>query len=196
MGYFRAGFDEIVGVDIEAQPRYPFKFIQAGALEYLAEHGHEFDAIHASPPCQFATMAGRQWRSQGREYPNLIEPTRELLQTIGVPWVIENVPGAPLLNPTILNGAMFGLLVRRTRWFETSFPIKFFLLPTEQRSTFRMGRPIKEGQPITPVGHFSNVAYARKEMGIDWMTGSELAQAIPPAYCEFIGKALLDVLET
>lgn len=194
-GYQQAGF-RVIGVDDKPQPRYCGDgFVQMDALDFLAQLAlGEFekpDAIHASPPCQFATMASRQWRQQGRRYPDLIGPTRERLQTLDVPWVIENVPGAPLQNITILNGAMFGLRVRRTRWFETSFPIPFFLLPREERSTFRMGRPVVDGGIITPVGHFSNVTYAQKVMEIDWMGQADLAQAIPPAYCEYVGQHLL-----
>lgn len=195
MGYHQAGFTEITGVDIRPMPKYPFQFVQADALDYLAKHGAEFDAIHASPPCQAYSMAGNQWRLTGHQYPDLVAPTRALLEEIGKPWVIENVPGAPLRNPTVLNGAMFGLRVRRVRWFETSFPMPLTLCPCETQRAVRMGRAVKEGDIITPVGHFSNVAYARKEMGIDWMGQRGLAQAIPPAYCEFIGRHLLAALE-
>jgi DNA (cytosine-5)-methyltransferase 1 len=194
MGYHRAGF-EVVGVDIRPMPRYPFEFHQADALEYLREHGHEFDAIHASPPCQAYSMAGTQWRVAGAEYPDLVEPTREALKLTGKPYVIENVPGAPLINPVILNGALFGLRVRRTRLFETSFAMPLVLIPPEEKSNFRMGRPVKEGDVITPVGHFSNVAYAQRQMQIDWMGQKELAQAIPPAYTEYIGKQIMQALQ-
>ena len=187
MGYHRAGF-EVVGVDIEPQPHFPFEFHQADALEYPLEG---FDAYHASPPCQEYTMAGQQWRKAGKDYPDLIAQTRERLVATGKPYVIENVPRAPLINPIILNGAMFGLRVRRKRLFECSFDIPFFLLPMDERGQFRMGRPVKDGDMITPVGHFSNVPYAQREMDIDWMGQKELAQAIPPAYTEFIGRQLM-----
>ena len=192
MGYYRAGFTDIVGVDIAPQPNYPFEFVQADALEYLAEHGREFDVIHASPPCQAYSMAAQQWRKSGEEYPDLLEATRELLIKTGKPYIIENVPGAPLINPTILNGAFFGKNLRRTRLFETSFEIPFFLLPKERPSRFKMGRKPSGNDPVVPVGHFSGVARAKKVMEIDWMTQGELAQAIPPAYTEWIGKRLLE----
>lgn len=191
MGYHRAGF-EVVGVDKDYQPRYPFEFHKADALEYVEKHGHEFDVIHASPPCQAYSMASMQWRKSGTEYPDLVVPTREALKATGKPYVIENVPGAPLINPTILNGALFGLRIRRTRWFETSFNMSLVLRPSEEKSKFRMGRPVKEGDVITPVGHFSNVAYARRQMQIDWMNRYELTQAIPPAYTELIGKQIIN----
>lgn len=193
MGYHLAGF-EVVGVDIKPQPHYPFEFHQADAITYLLENCQRFDCFHASPPCQAYSMASQQWRVSGKEYPDLISETREVLQKTGKPYVIENVPGAPLINPFVLNGAFFGLNVRRTRIFETNFPVMFFLIPPQRKSKFRMGRPIVEGDDITPVGHFSNVPYARRQMQIDWMTQKELAQAIPPAYTEYIGRIMMDTL--
>jgi DNA (cytosine-5)-methyltransferase 1 len=193
MGYYRAGF-EVVGVDIKPQPHYPFEFHQADALIYPLEG---FDAYHASPPCQLYSRAGTQWRGQGKEYPDLINDTRTMLIATGKPYVIENVPDAPLINPTKLNGALFGMLVRRVRLFETSFNMPLVICPKEKAAHFRkMGRPVKEGEIITPVGHFSNVPYAKRQMGIDWMTGQELTQAIPPAYTEYIGKYLMEYIST
>lgn len=129
-GYRRAGF-EVTGVDIMPQPRYMAgrgTFIQADALEYLKEHGAEFDAIHASPPCQrYSSMTKGRWKD--RQHPDLIAPTRDLLKAIGKPWIIENVPGAPLKYAVLLCGTMFGLQtpegsqLRRHRLFETSFPL-------------------------------------------------------------------------
>lgn len=199
-GYQLAGF-WVRGVDIEAQPRYVGEeFVQADAIAYLRgliDSGEidEFDAIHASPPCQSYSMASAQWIAKGKTYPDLVAPTRALLIEAGLPYVMENVPGAPLINPIVLNGPFFGMRLRRRRLFETSFKFPFFLLPSEEKSEFRMGRPVTEGSVITPVGHFSNIGYARRVMGIDWMTGEELTQAIPPAYTEFIGKHLLEHLK-
>lgn len=191
MGYARAGFD-VVGVDITPQPRYPFEFHQADAMTYPLDG---FDAIHASPPCQAYSLASKQWRKSGKEYLDLLAPTRERLEGSGVPWVIENVPGAPMKNPTVLNGAFFGLRLRRTRWFETSFPMPLVLIPKEESSGFRMGRPVAEGGIVTPVGHFSGADYARRVMGCEWMTQRELTQAIPPAYTEYIGRHLMQFSE-
>lgn len=195
MGYCHAGFDHITGVDHLPQPNFPFEFVESDALDYLQQHGNEFDAIHASPPCQAFSMAGTQWRKEGREYPDMVAETREALLATGKPYVIENVPGSPLINPVILNGAFFGMHLRRTRWFEVNFHIPFFLLPPEGPTSFRMGRKPKERDPVVPVGHFSGVERARIVMGIDWMTREELRQAIPPAYTEFIGGFLLKELE-
>jgi len=120
MGYSHAGFDEIVGVDINPQRRYPFQFVQADALEYLAEHGHEFDAIHASPPCQgYSIMRNLPWLRY-KEYPLLIDPVRDLLEATEKPWVIENVMGAHL-EAGWLCGTMFGLRFYRHRLFETNW---------------------------------------------------------------------------
>jgi len=206
MGYYLAGFD-VIGIDIEAQKNYPFPFLQLDAILALSNlldfRGLTFSdgnkyyladiaAFHASPPCQAYSLAGIQWRKSGVEYPDLLEPTRELLIKTDKPFVIENVPGAPLNDPVVLNGPMFQMRLRRTRLFETSFQMPLILRPPEEKSNFRMGIPVNEGDIITPVGHFSNVDYARKVMEIDWMTGSELTQAIPPKYTKFIGEYLIE----
>lgn len=126
MGYATAPGDgfSIVGIDCDPQPRYPFRFIRADALEYLALHGHEYDVIHASPPCQRnSTMTKGLWKDRLTSHPELIAPTRALLIALGKPYIIENVPTAPLIDPVTLCGSMFGLAVRRHRLFEISFPV-------------------------------------------------------------------------
>lgn len=109
MGYYHAGFD-IVGVDIEPQPRYPFTFHQGDALEFLTEYGHEFDAIHASPPCQRYSVASKSHNGKAVKHPALIPATRQGLKKSQRPWVIENVIGAPLMEPIILCGTISALL--------------------------------------------------------------------------------------
>ncbi len=191
MGYSRAGFTEIVGVDNRPQKHYPFTFVLGDALEYVAEHGQEFDAIHASPPCQWITRAAMQWRKAGVVYPALLSATREAL--LGRLYVIEQPVGSVLWNPIKLNGAFFGMRVKRDRYFESNVLFSQPLLPPQEAGQ-KMGRPwdARNGQLFYPVGHFSGVAEARAVMGIDWyMTQGEIAQAIPPAYTEFIGKQLL-----
>ncbi len=186
MGYYRAGFD-VVGVDICHQKNYPFEFHQGDALEFMAAHGCEFDAIHASPPCQAYSVTHK---IKNNEHPELIPPTRAALKKTGLPWIIENVPGSPLINPVELCGAMFGLHTYRHRLFETNFPV---MAPAHQEHTrpqAKMGRRPKEGEFIHVVGNFSGVEYARKAMDIDWMNRNEMAQAIPPAYTEFLGWQL------
>ncbi len=198
VGYYRAGFD-VVGVDIKLQPRYPFAFVQADALEYLGEHWLEFDAFHASPPCQrFSAL--RTMPNVVREYPDLIAPVRFMFRKHGRPWVIENVPGAPLQNPVCLCGTMFNLRcgsrpLYRHRMFECSFG-EILTPPHDHRSEACIGvyghsggRSSRDGTPR------STTAERRVAMGIDWMTGAELSQAIPPAYTEFIGHRLMQELE-
>ena len=195
-GYHRAGFD-VTGVDIKPQPRYPFKFVQGDALEYVAEHGYEFDAIHASPPCQAYSSATKCWSGVegASKHPDLVGAMRIILKPFGKPYAIENVPGAPLLNPVILCGVYFGLKVYRHRLFESNVMI---FQPDHQRHSEtvpRAGRGASAGGYISVAGNFADVAAARAAMGIDWMTRDELSQAIPPAYTEYIGEQLLWHLE-
>lgn len=184
-GLYRAGFD-VVGIDISPQPHYPFTFIQADALtEPLAG----FDFIWASPPCQAFTLAQR---IRGNDHPELIAVMRDRLAAQGVPWAIENVPGAPLINPIELCGAMFtGLRVYRHRLFECSFPIEAPVHPMHVAPLRKMGRPVRDGEFMHVVGNFSGVQKARESMGIDWMTRDEIREAIPPVYAEFIGNVAL-----
>ena len=209
MGYHRAGFD-VVGVDINPQPRYPFEFRQGDALEMLRSinafgggHGGaaHFDAIHASPPCQDYSRAMRHLSG---DYPRLIEPVRELLKAIRLPYVIENVPGSPLpVQPDLfgaagieLCGSMFGLRVQRHRLFESSAPL------TVRRGCDHSQRPMN---PHNKESRAWWVAYLgqgrsgiertwRAEMGVGWMNADEGREAIPPAYTEYIGRQLLDHL--
>jgi DNA (cytosine-5)-methyltransferase 1 len=191
MGYHRAGFD-VVGVDIRPQPNYPFEFEQADALTFLLECGPFrgwFDAIHASPPCQAHSSMRHMWNAG--DHPDLVAATRELLRATGLPYVIENVVGAPLIDPVMICGSSLGLKVRRHRLFETNWPL--------------MAPPCAHGGQGVPVGVYGTggggqmtrgvkargVAEARTVMDIDWMTLGELAQAIPPAYTELIGHQLL-----
>lgn len=188
MGYRDAGF-EVVGVDIDPQPRYPFEFHQADAVEFVREHGHEFDAIHASPPCQAHTRAQKIMK---RNHPDLIEPTRQALITTGRPYVIENVPGAPLLDPIELCGAMFGLATYRHRGFEVGgFTLAAPEHPAHTARTTKMGRPARDDEYMHIVGNFSGVERARGVMAMPWANRDGLREAIPPAYTEHIGRAML-----
>lgn len=197
MGYHRAGF-EVVGVDIAPQPRYPFEFHQGDAIAFLLEHGHEFDAIHASPPCQTFTAYGRSDTKGWRErYDDFLAPTRDALRAQRTPYVIENVVGAPMVDPFMLCGSSFGLNVRRHRLFETSFPI---LTPpcdhSWQKPRFKPSSTRTNLRSTVEVGVWRiPLAVQREAMGIDWMELRELSEAIPPAYTEFIGLQLLDHLE-
>lgn len=188
MGDHRAGF-EVVGVDIAPQPRYPFEFHQGDALTFVAEHGHEFDAIHASPPCQAHTRAQK---IRGNHHPDLVAPTRDLLQASVLPYVIENVPGAPLVDPVELCGLMFGLSTYRHRLFETNWTLDVTAHPEHRARTTKMGRPPQDGEFMHVVGNFSGVDRAREVMGMEWASRAGLREAIPPAYAEFIGRQLMD----
>jgi DNA (cytosine-5)-methyltransferase 1 len=196
MGYHRAGFD-VTGVDIKPMKRYPFEFVEADALEYLAAHGHEYDVIHASPPCQFYTELPGDFS----DYPDLIAATRAALLLIGKPYIIENVSGArrELNHPIMLCGHQFGLRTYRHRLFETK---PFLLAPPhlphpEACPRSGRGRSEKYGFiSVTGNGGAPNLGmpyldYAREAMGIDWMSRSELSQSIPPAYTEFIGRHMM-----
>ena len=187
MGYHRAGFD-VVGVDIKPQPHYPFKFYQGDALDFCRGHYAEFDAIHASPPCQAYSTATRYRDS----HPDLYSEVREALEATGLPWVIENVPGAPYNSGIILCGSMFGIRIRRHRNFETSFAV---LAPRCNHSGPR---------PYTVTGHLNaniqNTKHSLKPsrelairlMDMPWADHQEVVQAIPPAYTEYIGGFLLE----
>jgi len=184
MGLFQAGF-EVTGVDIVPQRHYPFSFIEGDALTFPLTG---FDFIWASPPCQAYTLAQR---IQGNKHPDLIALLRTRLQESGIPWAIENVVRAPLINPIMLCGTMFDLKVYRHRLVETSFKIKAPLHPQHMALVTKMGRPPRKGEFMHIVGNFSGVEQAREAMGIDWMVRDELREAIPPAYAKFIGLAAL-----
>lgn len=192
VGYHRAGF-EVVGVDICPQPHYPFEFHQADALTYPLEG---FDAIHASPPCQAYSSMSACIPGLSEAYPDLIGQTRERLGSAGVPYVIENVGGGRRLlrDPLMLCGAMFDLDLYRHRYFEANFPWSMILHPGHGIRGNRAGR-WSPGTIISVAGHNTALAECKRAMGIDWMTGDELSEAIPPAYTEWIGRALLARLE-
>lgn len=192
MGYHNAGF-EVTGIDIVPQPKYPFQFIQGDALEYLDKHHHQYDVIHASPPCQAFTKAGKEHRKNGKEYADFLAATREALKSIGKPYIIENVPDAPMEEPVILCGSMFGLKTYRHRLFESNLDIKAPTHPKHIAKNTKMGRAPKNGEFIQVVGHFSGVPFAREAMGIEWLGQKELAQAIPPAYTEYLGRQVISL---
>lgn len=212
MGYHRAGF-EVTGVDIAFQPRYPFAFVQSDALEYLAEHGDEYDVIHASPPCQSFTAAQRQSKNSAA-HPDLVDPTRQLLIATGKPWVIENVPGAPLRDYIQLCGTAFNLRatdtdgeplqLRRHRWFESS---EFLWGPPacnhdrniRTASVYGHGGGwdrIWRDHPSRAGGYVPHRTVCAELLGIDWpMKKRELSESIPPAFTEWIGRQLIASLD-
>lgn len=198
MGYGRAGFD-VTGVDIAPQPRYPFAFIQADALEYVAEHGREYDVLHASPPCQgYSRML---CVTGGTSKPKLVAETREALRKTGRPYVIENVEmaKADMRDWVLLCGTAFGLRVRRHRLFETNPMLPILLPPCHCRNGVRDGVLIGHrlrgqkppGQKVPPI--FTD-RELRAAMGVEWMSMAEMREAIPPIYCELVGQHLLAYL--
>lgn len=207
--YHKAGFD-ILGVDIDPQPNYPFDFVQSDALEFLRSGVFGFDIIHASPPCQHYSKARQlsEARNNGKygEHPDLVAPTRELLQKTGLPYIIENVAGAPLINPIKLYGSQFkNLYTQRERWFESNISLIEPSVPMQRMKTPSAGNGIGEDGSISICGSGGvrglNSVQIRLYWGfalggIDWMTRSELAEAIPPAYTEFIGKQLIAYLSS
>jgi DNA (cytosine-5)-methyltransferase 1 len=196
-GYADAGF-QVVGVDLHPQPHYPFEFYQEDAIEFLTRYGRDFDLIHASPPCQAYTCLRQlvEARFGKKDYPDLIDATRQALRRVGRPYVIENVPGAPLIDPVLLCGTMFRLRVYRHRLFETSFPILVPPHPPHRGRTCAhrgISSFARGATHISVAGHNFRLADAREAMGISWMSSSEIAQAIPPTYTAFIGEWYLSL---
>lgn len=189
-GYWRAGFD-VTAVDLDTQAAFPdcpgITFIQADALTYLAAHGQDYDLIAASPPCQAHTLAQR---IQGRTHPDLIPAIRELARHHRKPYIIENVPGAPLLDPVMLCGAWWPKLrVYRHRLFEAGGGITLAAPPhpAHHWPMTKMGRRPRDGQFLHVVGNFSGASIVRQAWGVPWMTRDGMREAIPPAYTEFLG---------
>jgi DNA (cytosine-5)-methyltransferase 1 len=206
-GYSDAGFD-VVGIDIKKQKRYPYEFIKADCLEILQDLDYlrTFDVIAASPPCQTHSRTKHLRDAQGGTTTklDLIPQTRAALIESGVPYVIENVPGAPLINPVQFCGSSFGLKVRRHRLFESSIEITGSVCKHKEQ-----GKPIgvygamndtaqgldkATGKYVIGGSTAKSVEEARNAMGIDWMIWGELVEAIPPMYTYTIGKQLINVL--
>lgn len=186
MGLHRAGFD-VTGVDIKAQPRYPFTFVQADAMEFPLDG---FDFIWASPPCQGYSKALKHL-SSGQ--PLLIEAVRERIGRKPL-YTIENVPGAPLLTPYMLCGLMFGRALYRHRLFETSWPLIDTPNHFEHKVRASAAGHFEEETFISVAGHVSPVALAEAVMDIDWMNRDELAESIPPYFSEFIGRQAIQYI--
>ena len=197
MGYHRAGFD-VVGVDIVPQPNYPFEFVLADALKLDMAFLRSFDAIHASPPCQsYSDLARRN--GNAHMWPRLIEPVRSMLRSSGLPYIIENVEGAPLENPVVLCGTMFPeLRVIRHRLFESNFPLevpahgKHPLVFTHDKRKRHYGTLDQDTSFVQVTGGGNcTVANAKDALKIDWMTKNELNESIPPAYTAYLRQQLM-----
>lgn len=214
-GYYKAGLVDITGIDNEPQKNYPFPFIQADAIQYLAANWHKYHFVHASPPCQRWSKQGKGITAiTGKKYPDYITPLRKLLESFGLPYVIENVPWAPIRPDVKLYGTMFGLRVRRERWFELGNGL-FLLSPMRGYTS----KTVTNGQLVTIAGHGSSKNRRRigkrlvtdvtpefhqgsvkatwaMALGINWMTKKEMSQAIPPAYTEWIGNNIISQLKS
>lgn len=189
MGLHRAGFD-VTGIDNRKQPRYPFRFIQADALNPPVDL-KAFDFIWVSPPCQRHSRMSSCRQGLSHLYPDLIAKMREILQWSMRPFVIENVEGAPLFVPVTLCGQQFGLTTYRHRLFEfEGFDIPRTVHQKHRVPTSKAGH-WRPGTFVSVAGHCSPMDMCRDAMGIDWMNREELAEAIPPAYSEFIGTQFL-----
>lgn len=195
-GYADAGFD-VIGVDSKPQPNYPYEFFRADVLEHgrLLLDTEDFAAIHASPPCQgFSALTPKKYRTEDR-YPNLLPQTRTILHDSGLPYVIENVKGAPLIDPIVLCGSHFDLRcsfgqLQRHRYFESNILMS---VPGPCRHT----QPVVGiyGHPGGTNGRTGKPASTSKDwaqaLQVDWMTSREMAQALPPAYTNYIGRQII-----
>lgn len=204
VGYHRAGFD-VIGVDINPQPNYPFRFIQEDALRFMDMGQFQgFDAIHASPPCQrnvkgLAVVNERLGRISRHE--QLIVPTRARLAAAALPYVIENVIGAELIDPVRLCGSTFGLPIHRHRLFESNTHL--VVPPCNHRwqnkprywTSWRPNGEKRLAKVVQVYGNAGDSSQWPEAMGIDWMTRNELREAIPPAYSEFLGRQFIRSLE-
>lgn len=208
VGYARAGF-EVVGVDIAFQKRYPFELHVGDAVQFLADHGHEYQVVSASPPCQ-RWSTGTRAIDRSR-YPALIEPTRELLLQLDVPWVIENVKGAALRDPLMLCGTEFALSavdddstpleMWRHRLFESNVPLvgnggcQHGRWAAQCAGSYGGARRDKlEARHVRHGGYVPSKAVQERLLGIEWMDQRGLFQSIPPCYATHVGRQLLAAL--
>jgi len=192
MGYAKAGYD-VVGMDIKHGKRYPFEYIRRDVMTLTPEDLHGFDLIHASPPCQTYSVTKHLRVAQGKSTSkqDLLAQVRSLLVVSDIPYVIENVKGAPLIDPVQLCGSAFGLKVRRHRLFESSMPLKGTECHHKQQ-----GKPVgiygSMRDEIPGGGHTAKtMPEAHEAMNIDWMIWGELVEAIPPAYTHYIGQQIM-----
>lgn len=199
-GYAQAGF-HVVGVDHEPQPNYPFEFIQGDALRVSKSIGRDFDVIHASPPCQAYSAARTVRGARGRSHPDLVAPTRRVLLDLARPYVIENVPGAPLVAPpggslVTLCGYALGLRQYRHRLFESSVRLVAPAHRAHDVPQTKLGRAPQPNEFLQVVGNFAGADRARRDLELPWLTRDELREAIPPRYTRHLGHQLLRFLPT
>lgn len=195
-GLYAAGF-QVVGIDINPQPNYPYQFYQADALEVDLSM---FSAVWASPPCQAYTQLNNRHKDLSDRYPDLVGPIRDRINSYGLPYIIENVPGAPLRDPLTLCGQMFGLDVYRHRLFESNNPLQGHPhVKHIGRAAYGRIPDKSKGEKYTISGHFGDLpgAKAAMDMSDSWresMTRRELAESIPPVYSEFLAVQLFNMV--
>lgn len=195
VGYAKAGF-ELHGVDLKHGKRYPFTYTRANVLDIIKDQEFidQFDVIHASPPCQTHSITQHLRNAQGKSTNkvDLIPETRAALIASGKPYIIENVPGSPLINPVQLCGSSFNLKVRRHRLFESNMPLQGSVCDHK-----------KQGRPIGVYGSLNDeipqggktattITEARNAMGMEWAIWSELVEAIPPTYTKYLGEQIVN----
>jgi DNA (cytosine-5)-methyltransferase 1 len=183
MGYFMSGFD-VTGIDIKEQVRYPFKFIKGDAFDIDL---NQYDVIHASPPCQGYSITKHIRKNEGKCYDYLIEKTREFLKKSGKLYVIENVNHAPLINPLMLSGNMFGLKVKRVRLFESNI---YLIRPSQ----YYLGGIVHKKIFDVTGNSGGTIQEWREAMGVNWMIKKEITQAVPPVYTDWVGTQLINYL--
>jgi DNA (cytosine-5)-methyltransferase 1 len=192
-GIKQAGFDEVIGVDKYPMPNYPFEFFLDDAVEFMQMGLEEFDFIWASPPCQAYSWSSALRRNAGTEYADLVEVTRHYLKESGKPYIIENVVGAPLIDPVRLCGTMFPeLKVFRHRLFESNINLIVDMECAHEGHEAKKRR-VDSGDYYTVAGHWvGTTAEWSDAMGINWMTKKELAQAIPPVYSKYLVEQVIN----
>lgn len=204
VGYNRAGF-EIVGVDIKPQPDYPFELVVDNILNLTPEYLQEFDVIHASPPCQHYTKYNNTRKDFKKNYQDILEKTRALLKSSNRPYIIENVVGAPLIEPIKLCGSMFGLDVQRHRLFESNIELSQPECDHTiwKPNRFPGGRSIQYGgharypcRSTVEVGRWNiPIETQQRAMEIDWSKNLKgISEAIPPSYTKFIGEQIINYI--
>ena len=197
-GYSRAGF-EVTGIDVKHGKRYPHTYIRGDVRDYLdVEFLRQFDVIAASPPCQTFSATKHLRNAQGKSTAkvNMIPEVRDALIASGKPYIIENVPNAPLINPVQLCGSAFQLKVRRHRLFESNVPLVGTGCYHKEQ-----GKPVgiygSMRDEIPNGGHTAKtMAEANEAMGIDWMIWGELVESIPPVYTQWLGEQIATRLLT
>ena len=197
-GYAAVGFT-VTGIDIKHGKRYPYTYIRGDVLHYLQDLDflRSFDVIHASPPCQTHSITKHLRNAQGKTTNkiDLIPQTRAALIASGKPYIIENVPGSPLIDPVQLCGSSFGLKVRRHRLFESNLPLKGSVCNHKMQ-----GRPVGvygSLNDVIPKGGktAATIQEARDAIAIQWGIWTELVEAIPPVYTEYLGKQISKTYE-